>query len=270
MNKNIIYIKEKYTIIKNQGKRVITNYYNQFENEMFEVFEGEHSIVFTFFDYCVRRVYFYSNDMDELAVLLRGLEGDYVLDFLTKEREALSDLFISSGFQLYAEYERFGEHIRNIDPEEQARLLKMYEKSGLYDEKYGELAKVEDAEVINRRLKEIFDPYESHFYSDDVLREMISNEWVWVAREDGKIVAAYIFTIEGRKKYGNFMYNDGPASAIYSVLTKADMEIAKKGVIYAYCWMDINNKKAIRYNTRIGHQKPDGLYDIIYRKEIAK
>ena len=64
---------------------------------------------------------------------------------------------------------------------------------------------------------------------------------------------ANIFSIQGKTKYGNFMYNDGDSSMIYSVLTKSNKWIVKQGITYVYCWMDLNNKKAIRYNTRIGH-----------------
>lgn len=268
--KKINEIQKSISQIKLVGKTVYTNYYNQCKDclEQLKCWKTEKAIVFEYNDLGIKRIYFYAVDTNDLISLLSTVDAGSVIDIITKDKNKLSEVFRVAGYKRYAEYGRFyinsnnerTQEFRNSLHEEQVQNL-------IVNGEYGEPALISDAEEIDKQLREEFDPYESHFYSLEKLREHIAKGWVWVVKKDDKIVAANLFEIQGRKVYGAYLYNKDEVDVMYSLVTKTDEYIAKQGVIYAYCWMRLNNIRAVRFNQKYHGFVADGLYDIIYLKE---
>lgn len=269
---NINDIRRSMSKIRRAGDSVVTNYYAQCNDVVDDlpVWMGSKTIVFEWNDNGIKRIYFYSADVEELeTILVESSEGS-VIDYLTKDKTQLSELFHRAGYALHLEYGRF--HIENGAKSEEAKEIDTVLhndnqlRKEIFEAPYGEMATIDDAEEIDRQLREEFDPYEAHFYSLEKLREHIKKGWVWVAKENGKIIAANLFEIQGRKAYGAYLYNRGEINVMLSLLAKTDAAIAKMNVLYAYCWMRLNNKRIIRYNMKYNGYVQDDLYDMIYVK----
>lgn len=256
--------------IRHRGGSVLTNYYNQCNglDNKFNTWQAENTVVFEWIDDGIKRIYFYSTDCDELERLLAYVSSGSVIDYVTKKRGECAELFRNAGYKLRFDYGRFC--VKPISKEAQELRTALQSDNAiveeLYDAPYGEMAKIEDAEEIDKQLREEFDPVESHFYSLDKLRDHIKKGWVWVAKQDGKIIAANLYEIQGKKSYGAYLYNRGGVDVLCSLIAKTDQYVAKLGVTYHYCWMRLNNRRILRYNMKYNGYVPDGLFDMIYEK----
>lgn len=256
--------------IRQKGLPFYSNYFNQCKDiqESFPVYILPRALVFEWNDIGVRRIFFFASDIEELGHILSVIPNESVIDFITKDKEALQICFEQAGFKLYLEYGRFYIKPGNAEVEELRHSLEDDDKaSEIFNAPYGELAKESDAEVIDRHLRRVFDPYEAHFYSMDKLKEHIRKGWVWVAREKGKIIAGSLLEIQGKKVYGAYIWNDGDVDVLCSLNHKISSYLSTLDVTYCYCWMRLNNKRIIRYNMKYNGYVPDGLYDMIYLKK---
>lgn len=272
--KSILDIRKMMSNIRQSGGTVLTNYYNQCNDQKdeFLFWATDNALVFVWDDEGIKRVYFYAIDSDELVFVLKQPEKGAVVDFLMKKEEAnKKELFPKAGYRLHMEYGRFYVNTDQMS-DKGKKLRKEIEgnkaiKKSLYKNVYGEMAKESDAEEIDRQLREKFDPYEAHFYSMEKLREHIRKGWVWVAKDDGKIVAADLFEIQGNKAYGAYLYNYAGVDVLQSLISRTNAYLAQYGINYTYCWMRLDNKRIVRYNMEFNGFVPDGLYDMIYVKE---
>ena len=254
--------------IRKKGRKVYSNYFNQCarEEQPLKTWIMDKAVVFEWIDNGIKRIYFYSVDEEELTFVLSKVDIGSVIDFITKDKDEISAMFFKAGFRMYMEYGRF--YIEESSPK-LCEILKNDKKvvEDIFGQPYGEMAKVSDAEEIDFQLREEFDIYEAHFYSLEKLREHIKKGWVWVARENEKIIAAYLFEIQGCKAYGAYLYNRGGVEVMLSMINKASKFIMSQGVTYSYCWMRLDNKRIIRYNMKYNGYVSDGVYDLIYVKE---
>ena len=269
--KNIKDIRTIMASIRRNGGSVLTNYYNQCNHLdiRFKTWTSSRAIVFEWIDLGIKRIYFYATDEKELTELLSLVDVGSVIDFITKDKNDLRQVFQKANYRLHLEYGRFCVKPRTKQAQE---LYDLVHDEDVFNQVtkndlYGEPALIEDAETIDRQLREEFDPFEAHFYSLEQLRENIKKGWVWVARKDGEIIAANLFEIQGRKAYGAYLYNRGNIDVLCSLIANTDNYVAKLGVTYSYCWMRLTNKRIIRYNMKYNGYVPDGVFDMIYIKE---
>lgn len=268
--KNILQIRQEMARIRRLGGTPFTNYYNQCSHctQPLTFWGDEKSCVFTWNDNGVIRVYFYSVDKDGLVSLLALAQQGSCIDFITKEKEDGADLFIKAGFYRRLEYGRFVLGVQTESAAEMEKILTEDDELSkeLYHAVAARPAKVKEAEEIDACLREKFDPYEAHFYELDTLRDYIRKKWVWIVRKDTKIIAANLFEIQGRKVYGAYLFNNGPVEILTSLNNAVNTYIAQLGCIQSYCWMNLANKRILRYNVTYGGYKFDGMYDMIYVK----
>lgn len=256
--------------IRQKGIPFYSNYYNQCKDiaDDFLVFTTEHALVFLWDDMGVKRIYFFASVLEELKYILSHLDKESVIDFITKDKEALSKVFEAAGYSRYAEYGRF--HIK-LDNKEAEKLRDDLNDKDLMNvlikSSCGEMALESDAEEIDGCLRRVFDSYESHFYSIEKLREHIRKGWVWIVRDKGKIIAGNLFQIQGKKFYGAQLWNDGNIDVLVSLNYKVGQYVKDLDIKYYYCWMRLNNKRIVRYNMKFYGYVPDGLYDMIYVKK---
>ena len=278
-------ILKKMSIIRRKGRVTYTNYYNQCNsfNNKFKVFTSNLSIAFEWVDLGIKRIYFYSSDMNDLSNVLSLFDSGSVIDYITKDKEVMSKCINDAGYKIHLEYGRFFVKPRTGEEEKKMLALREALNNAYLNEKnvngnnenpnnecfvsyYVGKADVSDAEIIDRQLREEFDVYEAHFYSIEKLKDLISKGWVWVVKINNDIIAANIFEIQGIKTYGAYLYNRGDLDVLSSLLSSVEQYISRLGVKYYYCWMRLSNKKAIRYNMKVNGYAPDGVFDMIYVK----
>lgn len=285
--KVILDIVAEMTRIRRTGGRVQTNYYNQCVDvpDLLQCWQLDRAIAFQWNDAGVKRVYFYATDDEALLGVLSCTERDSVIDYLTKEKDKNAALFKAAGYKLYLDFGRFFIKPRQPEPQASSQGEGVHRHSFegasevLYSEEvsqnafdssvHGERAAVADAEEIDAQLREEFDPYEAHFWPLEKLRENIQKGWVWIVKQNGKIIAANLLEIQGRKAYGAFSYNRGNTDALAALYVASDAYLAGVGTSHMYCWMRLNNKRMIQYNVKFCGFVPDGLYDMIYLKGDA-
>lgn len=268
--KTISELRQEMTRIRRLGNPSVTNYFNQCSHceAPLKSWIGEAALVFMWDDNGVPRTFFYASDKEELARILALTEDGYCLDYVVKGENDMEDIFVKANYLPYAQFGRFVAVGRSEEAQEMDQILhsdkEIHEQ--LYERVHAECAKVEDAEEIDAGLRNKFDAYDSHFWDMETLRHHIREGWVYVVRENGKIIAASLYEIQGRKSYGAFMYNNGSVEVITSLLETIGAAMAKKGCIQHYCWMDLKNKRALRYNVKYGGLRFDGMVDYIYVK----
>ena len=113
-------------------------------------------------------------------------------------------------------------------------------------------------------LYRIFDCKTSHLPTEEQLMGIIREGRAVCYRIDEKIVALYIYAIEGKKLYSNFSYNTVSADVLYSLERRIrELAYEKNGVRQLYAWYDMENKKSLRRSVLLD----TGLRDYIYVKE---
>ena len=269
--KTINELKREMMRIRRLNSKPNTNYFNQCltYTEPMDCWISESVCVFCWPDNGMERIYFYAANMEALTDALKMTNKGAVVDYITRDKDFNDTPLVNANYRRYMEYARFEIRGSNEKGEEMRRNLRSdasISKQLFENDKYGEPAQVSDAEEIDRQLREKFDPYEAHFYSLETLREHIKKGWVWIAKENGKIVGANLFEIHGHKCYGAYLYNNGSVEVLASLQTSVDRAIAKMGVNYYYCWMNLSNKRSLRYNIQYNGYVHDGTYNFIYVK----
>lgn len=258
------------SFIKQKRMPFYTNYYHQcddMENDEFLTFKTESALVFLWNDMGVKRIYFFASALEELKNILSHIDQESVIDFITKDKEALREVFEAAGYSRYMEYGRFYQKYDNIEVERlQQNIYSEEFKNKFANSSYGEAALESDAEEIDRHLRRVFDPYEAHFYSMEKLKEHIRKGWVLIAKEKGKIIAGTLFEVQGKKGYGAYIWNDGVIEVLSVLNYKMGKYFGSLDIKYFYCWMRLDNKRIIRYNMKFMGFVADGLYDMIYVK----
>lgn len=129
-----------------------------------------------------------------------------------------------------------------------------------YREEYGRLAKKEQLAEIQKILRERFDRYADHLYSDEEMEELIVNNQVWIQCEDNQITTIFVYKIEGKKFYSNISFNDSTADVLYSIQKKVLLKAVEEyNITYYYGWIRINNRQALKKN----HYPDFDAYDYV-------
>lgn len=267
--RTITELRQQMTRIRRLGVRPLTNYFNQCNHctEPLESWVEEGALAFCWQDNEVSRVYYYAVDQEQLVKVLSMVPSGSCLDYISRARGGNAEIFVAAGFTLYAEYGRFV-YGSNAKSEKLQSLLRENDEAEkeLFEADYGEQARVEDAEEIDALLRRHFDPYRSHLYDMETLRDHIRRGWVWVARENGTIVALQAFEMHGDTMYGAYTVNEGPVEAMVALKEKVARAARRLGRKRGFCWINLSNKRALRYQIQFEGMEFDNLYDVIYLK----
>lgn len=250
--------------IRKKKKKILTNYYMTYNqsDKIFDVIESEETVVFAIQEGVIYRIFYYSCDENDLIECLSQIDRACVLDIISKEEEMGYAWLEKANFEFYSKYIRFGSVLPTY--EEQVLTMKNNRLDSFYNEEYGEYAQEEDVAEIQKLISAAFDAKTDHLFSDEELLNRIKKHQVLVDRDQGAIYCMLIFDITGKQFYYNLVYNEGTADVSYSMEKKALLYAIKEhGVNYAYSWIDIRNKKALKRNTA----KPDGVYNYIFKRK---
>ncbi len=257
--------------VHRNGGRLSTNYFNQCNNctEELPCWVGDNAIVFQWNDNGVPRIYFYAVDNAELTQMLQLTEDGCCIDYLTKNKDENRDLFENAGYSLHTVFGRISKKINLTNNSTESSSTFVREEDILIGDGVG-CARVEDAEEIDACMRDVFDPYESHFYDMETLREYIRRGWIYIVRREGKIIAAKIFEVHGKTLYNAHIFNKGTADDLLLLTKTSDAAVEKFGCTFLYGWQDIENRRVIRLNIKLAKYRFDGLYDAIYVKGKKK
>lgn len=259
-------IMEKMRAIKRCYKTVCSNYHMLFQKEDFwyDVQQTEKSIVFGRKDGAVYRVYFYTAAQGELGYLLSTFPEEAVIDWISIENHEPASLFHefqAAGYRCQAVYERY--HIRNLKDDIYTNIPEEFRS--LTADTYGRYAEEGEAEEILTLLYNTFDPRESHIKSLEEVRQMAQSHNLKVVLEQGRIITLVAFLFQGKKLYIEQVINKGPRPYMYCLYLSVLEEAVRRGINYAYTWVNAENQKGKRLAIGFGHEK-EGLKDYIFVK----
>ena len=229
-------------------KIVLSNFYGAGEGE-YGLYKAKDSLLIRKNDTGFYRAYLVSSDVKEAESILAELESKaYVINIPSKSGiDAWSDVFRESGYELSGVYNRY------YNTKIKTRKSAM-----------GEYAVQSDFDGIESLLREFFSPYTDYLPSSVQLKGMIDKKQVLVSKdENGKVLGALIYTLEGKKCYFN-AWVDKSGNGLF-LLYKAYNIVAENNIGYVYFWVNSTNHDVIRLHEMMGAIH-DGLVDYTFIK----
>lgn len=265
-------ISEKVNNIKTRYKKLYTNiiWSNLSEDDDAEIYITEEGIVFVIQEPNRKRGYYAVSDLSILISLLAKVENGVILEHLHKGKtDDMKNCFLDSGFQLYKNYVRtticYKKNPYKIPEHGRRKLLQE-----MYDAECGEYPSLNDAQELYDLAKSSFDPLTDDIFTLEKWSEIIQNKECFVYRENGKIVACYVWRLEGKKLYSNMTINQGAANYLYNIERRVFEHMWENGIRIYYSWINCKNQKALKrfnQNTNDYIKTMNRIYNSIYIKE---
>ena len=259
---NLRSLKESMAEIKKQNKPIFTNYYlNTPDDIEYDAVYYPNVLAFSYLDNGINRVFIYGNDVNAFQEALSNFKTNSVMDCLSKNDVPYECALSNSGYKRYALMQRM------VNADLRATFnknLSQYIIEFLTDNS-GVSATIEDADIILGLLNEHLDKYTGHFCSKDLLIDLICNGYVICCKKDGEITSFFIYKIEGQKLYGYQMYSKTPDESVHGIYYTAINSQISKGINYAYNWVNVLNKRVIKFHKWYGFDMSP-LKDYIYLK----
>ena len=260
---NLGQIKERIRMLKLDGKECISNFYYRAEDneKEYQVWSGEHSLIFSYEKLGINQVYFISNDEEELRRGLSLLPKNSVIHLISKDKEVGEEWSKRLGYPLYSIYGRFGYSLGTLEIETKRFAENKLDR--FYDDRFGVFATNADLNDIQKIIFETFDVNCDVLFTDAEMEKLIQNKNVWIEKENGEICTLFIYRIEGKKYYANLAVNRSTADILYSIQKKSILqEIQEHNVTYFYGWQSLTNMQATRK-----HGFPEfDLYNLIFKR----
>lgn len=214
-----------------------------------------------------KRGYFVAGDEKMLVQMLKNSPSDIVFEWIYRGENILDSVMNQAGIPLYASYIRrmctWNENpYRNPLPGKGTLLKEMY------DPDCGEYAVKEDAEELYELSRSVFDANCDDVFTVKEWKNLIDRREVLVYRVKKKILACYVWRLEGSKLYSNISINFASADILYSLERRIFDEMWDSGIRVFYSWKNMKNKKAIRREeiwNKDFLKRTDFLYNAIYK-----
>ena len=245
------YINQVYSLIRQRGAIVLSNFYGVDENEVYYGVCSEESLAIVKNECDYQRMYVVTintNDLISLLSLSLITDQKYVINIPTKGDIAQWDNLLKNfEFKQIGTYHRYN------------NLKIKYRKSAI-----GEYANINQIGEIEKLLQDNFSKYTDHLPTKKELSEMIQNNQVLVDLENGAVVGCLIYTIEGKKVYLNVWIDKGGNGLfllykVYNIIFDLQCKMA-------YFWVNDENLPVIKLHLLMGASQ-DGLVDYTYLKE---
>lgn len=236
------------------------------EEREVEVYHNEDGIVFIMEEPNRRRGFFSVANMSAFQQLMQKVPSGIVMEYLYHDQNDLVEFFEKAGMNEYAQYVRITIKYRSNPyeiPEKGRRVL----LQKMYDPKCGEYPTIADADELYNITKDTFDATCDDIFTLDRWKEIIKNQECMVVRENGEILAYYVWRLEGKKLYSNMSVNKGPANLLYNIERRIFETMWDKGIRVFYAWFNAKNEKALgrsNKNTPDVIESYGYLYNAIY------
>ncbi len=248
MNIKICEVKEKMRALKKNFGKMQTNFYPGIVDDELEAecYENEKALVFIVQEPNRKRAFFAYAEEDSCKKLLPMLPAGTITESVSRtETNPIEHIFKDSGMERYALYCRvtscYSENPYLIPEKGRRQLLQE-----MYDPACGEYAKEEDVAELYELTRETFDPLCDDVFTLEQWKEIVARNECLYHREAGKIVAFYVWRLEGKKLYSNMAVNEGPANYLYNLERRIFEEMWNKGIRIFYAWINCANTKALR------------------------
>lgn len=258
---NLRQIMQEITKCRVPGEKSYRNYYpGESLDTVYEMLQGEKTVVFWREENSVVRVYFHTSCLRELAGILADTPEHSVIDFVCREGEVPSEAIEAGGFKKYAVFIKKQWAIKGIASVPQEGVAKLLYDA--YQPDCGVYAGEEDVSQIHELLLQNFDPKADHIFSEEELSQMARDKEILVYKLGEKIESFFIYRREGKKLYCAFSYNNVSADILYSLERRVKEIEYKNGIAIHYAWFNAKNKKALRRNSGTD----TGIRDYIFTK----
>lgn len=243
-------IKEKIHTLKKVYGKIETNIYPGIlcDEQEADLIENEKALVFVIQEPNRKRAFFASADEKSLSSLLTKLPSGAVTEYVFRKKiNPLKDIFENGNMEKYTSYIRetvcYSESPFSVRETGRRKLLEQ-----MYDPTCGEYAKKEDAVELYELTKDTFDVLCDDIFTLEQWEKIISVKNCVLYRENGKIIAFYVFRLEGKKLYSNISVNKGAANHLYNLERRVFDEMWNKGIRVFYAWINNKNTKALKRN----------------------
>lgn len=259
--------------IAKSGEDIWTNFVLglRFDENVIDVVDLEKSLMVIVKTPYQKLGYFVAAGSEELRKLLKCTPVDVFVKWTYKPTgDDLSDMMCQAGFHLYARYIRNTTVYKSNPYEYPARGTKALLQE-MYDSSCGEFPAVEDAEELFELAYKVFDVNCDDVFTIQEWRERIQKKEVLIYRESGKIIACYVWRLQGKVLYSNISINLGLANILYNMERRVFDRYWKEGIRAHYSWKNCENKKALKRGLENCEEcilNKSILYHSIYTREI--
>ncbi len=217
------------------------------------------TILTTFLDHGVRRLYYYTLDFSDIIAAAEKLSsGVCVLEFMTRDPSEYRSFLQPAGFSLLAGMMRMSVY-------DCAAAFQNPEISGFYDASIGYFPDETEAAEINRVLWQVFDTRISHLCTEEETADAIRKREITIRRdENGTIKAVLQAVVNPKKFYINQVYNGTEKRIIHAMLLNRLKSYIDAGGKYAYAWVAEDNNASIKFHKKYGFL-PDGMWNMVYQ-----
>lgn len=235
------------------SKRVLYNNYFMNSLEGMLCAEGKETLLLKLPCEGFNRIYFMSNDKEELINMLKEMTSNDAVNIPTKKEinKDMQSILLDSGYSLLAVYERL---YKNTN-----------EARGEFEDDY---AVPSDCKQIKELMeKQLFSPISDTIATEEEINEMIANKRALVNRdENGYVNGVLLFSIEGKRCNYRAWVSTAPAGETLFLFYNAFNLMAELGIDKSTIWVRSNNVKPRKIYLSWGYQ-PDGLKDYTYVKK---
>lgn len=213
------------------------------------------------------RGYFAAKNEESLEVLMKDLPENIIFEWIYRDENVLEEIMERAGLSHYATFVRrtrvWRENPYRIAASGQNAFLQE-----LYDPDFGEYAKPEDAKELWELSCSVFDVNCDDVFTIEEWEKIIARREVLVGRVGGRIVACYVWRLEGNKLYSNISINLSSADILYNLERRIFDEMWDRGIRVFYAWKNMENYKAMRREGATEGElleRMDVLYNAIYK-----
>ncbi len=230
------------------GEDVWTNFVCglRFDKNVIDVIDLEKSLMVIVKAPYQKLGYFMAADSGQLVKLLKRIPKDVFITWTYRpNRNDLSDIVCQAGLHLYARYIR-NTIVFKSNPYEYPTKGKRVLLQEMYDSSSGEFPVIHDAEELLELALKVFDVNCDGVFTIQEWRERIRKKEVLIYRESGKIVACYVWRLQGKVLYSNVSINLGTANILYNLERQVFERYWNEGIRAHYSWKNCENKKALK------------------------
>ncbi len=244
----------KQKIAEHTAKKVQFNNYfmNSLEGMLFA--EGEDTLLLKLPCEGFNRIYFISNNKEELTNMLSYLTSEDAINIPSKKEisEDMQAILSISGYTLLATYERL---FRNTN-----------ETRGEFEDDF---AVPSDCKQIKELMEtNLFSPISDIIATENEIKEFIANKEALVNRdENGNVNGVLLFSIDGKKCNFRAWVSTAPIGESLFLYLNAFNYLGKLGIEKSTIWVRSDNERPKKIYLSWGYQ-PDGLKDYTYVKKL--
>ena len=196
------------------------------------------------------RIYFLSNNSDQLIMLLSLLSANDIINIPSKTGIStdLQNILNKSGYLLYDTYMRLYNHNNK--------------RHGKFIENF---ALIEDVPAIYNLIYSNFVPFTDHLPSRNELTEMVKNKQIFVNRQNNEITGVLGVEYGTSICYLSLLIDITEHRNGLFLLFNFFGYMASININKTYLWINCNNLKVIKMYQLMGY-KEDGLKDFTFTK----